>query len=37
MYYLLFLGAVMLFLSFIAWRDAAASARRAVKIRDRRD
>lgn len=37
MYYLLFLGAVMLFLSFVAWRDASAATKKTVKIRDRRD
>jgi hypothetical protein len=36
MYYLLMFGAVMLFLSFVAWRDAAASAKRILKIGERR-
>jgi hypothetical protein len=35
MYYLLLIGAVMLFLSFVAWRDGAAAARKAVKIGQR--
>ena len=37
MYYLLILGSVMLFLSVVAWRDAASAAKRSVKIARRRD
>jgi hypothetical protein len=37
MLYLFLLGAVMLFLSVVAWRDQAATDRRHARIERRRD